>query len=168
LPKNLKRYYEQRHLHFITCSCYRRLPLLTPVRRDAVLRHIERVRQKYRFAVLGYVIMPEHIHLLISKPEIDDPSVVMSVIKQGTARQFLSASRTTSDRLRSADHFWQKRFYDFNVYSERKRIEKLKYMHRNPVKRGLVGAPEEWQWSSFRFYYLDEPGLLTVTKFEDL
>jgi putative transposase len=109
--------------------------------------------------------MPEHIHLLISKPEIADPSVVMSVIKQGTARQFLAGSRTQSERLSNGGHFWQKRFYDFNVYSERKRIEKLKYMHRNPVKRGLVASPEEWQWSSFRFYYLDEPRPLVVTKF---
>ena len=46
-------------------------------------------------------------------------------------------------------HFWQARYYDFNVWSTRKRIEKLRYMHRNPVKRGLVEKPENWPWSSF-------------------
>ena len=57
---------------------------------------------------------------------------------------------------------WQKRFYDFNLWSERKRIEKLRYMHRNPVKRGLVERPDQWRWSSFRAYYFGEPGLVRV------
>lgn len=57
--------------------------------------------------------------------------------------------------------FWQARFYDFNVWTA-KRIEKLRYMHRNPVKRGLVGSPEQWRWSSYRFYLLDEPGPVRV------
>ena len=48
--------------------------------------------------------------------------------------------------------FWQARFYDFNVYSERKRIEKLNYMHANPVERRLVSHPKEWPWSSWGFY----------------
>src|SRR5437667_9428780 len=51
-------------------------------------------------------------------------------------------------------HIWQARFYDFNVWTERKRIEKLRYMHRNPVQRGLVESPEQWRWSSFRWYLL--------------
>ena len=58
--------------------------------------------------------------------------------------------------------FWQPRYYDFNVYTERKRIEKLKYMHRNPVKRGLVERPEDWQWSSFRHYMTGESGTVEI------
>ena len=54
--------------------------------------------------------------------------------------------------------FWQARFYDFNVWTTRKRFEKLRYMHRNPVKRGLVESPERWPWSSYRFYLLGETG----------
>jgi len=50
----------------------------------------------------------------------------------------------------------QARYYDFNVWSERKRMEKLRYMHRNPVKRGLVARPEDWAWSSFRHYLTGE------------
>jgi putative transposase len=57
---------------------------------------------------------------------------------------------------------WQKRFYDFNVWSERKRIEKLRYMHRNPVKRGLVEQPEQWRWSSHRAYFYGEEGPVRV------
>ena len=57
---------------------------------------------------------------------------------------------------------WQKRFYDFNVWTEYKHIEKLRYMHRNPVQRGLVEKPEQWKWSSFRAYLYEEPGAVRV------
>jgi REP element-mobilizing transposase RayT len=60
--------------------------------------------------------------------------------------------------------FWQARSYDFNVWTTHKRVEKLRYMHRNPVERGLVDAPEQWRWSSYRFYLLDEPGPVKVNE----
>jgi putative transposase len=73
VPKGLKRYYGEGHLHFITCSCDRRRALLgTGRRRDAFLRILEEVRQRYGFAVVGYVVMPEHFHLLMSEPEEGD------------------------------------------------------------------------------------------------
>ena len=65
-------------------------------------------------------------------------------------------------------HVWQKRFYDFNVWTEKKRVEKLRYMHRNPVKRGLVASPELWRWSSFRAYLLGETGSVSVNDWEVL
>jgi putative transposase len=58
--------------------------------------------------------------------------------------------------------FWQPRFYDFNVYSAKKKREKLEYMHANPVKRGLVGNPSAWVWSSFSFYAKREIGLVPI------
>ena len=63
-------------------------------------------------------------------------------------------------------HFriWQRRFYPLGVYSERKRREKLNYMHGNPVKRGLVTSPEQWPWSSFRFYYLQDSSVLSMDR----
>jgi putative transposase len=61
-------------------------------------------------------------------------------------------------------HAWQRRFYDFVVYTEKKRVEKLRYMHRNPVQRGLVLKPEEWLWSSFRHYAYSEPGPVLVNE----
>jgi hypothetical protein len=61
-------------------------------------------------------------------------------------------------------HFWQKRYYDFNVWSAAKEREKLRYMHRNPVKRGLAASPEQWKWSSFRFYAHGQPGLVKVNE----
>ncbi len=83
MTKGLHRYYGAHHLHFITCSCYHRQPQLdTPQRRDLFLSILEEARQKYRFVVHGYVIMPEHFHLLITEPEVADPSVVMKVLKE--------------------------------------------------------------------------------------
>ena len=145
MPARLKRYYGADHLHFITCSCYHRQPWLGgAARRDLFLRVVEQVRQRYIFVVVGYVVMPEHIHLLMSEPQKGNPSRVMQAIKQGFARHVLRqvAKRRVSAQqelfAREAEHVWQHRFYDFNVWSERKRVEKLRYMHRNPVKRGLV------------------------------
>ncbi len=164
MPKGLKRYYGQGHLHFITCSCYRRLPLLARVRaRNELVRILGEVRSKYRFRILGYVVMPEHVHLLISEPGQGAPSTVMQVFKQRVSRQLRARTRRASARQlplwsKAGDAtllrgFWQRRFHDFNVFTEKKRNEKLQYMHWNPVKRGLVKQPQHWPWSSYSFYW---------------
>ena len=59
---------------------------------------------------------------------------------------------------------WQTRFYDFHVWSDKKQVEKLRYMRRNPVQRGLVRQPEEWHWSSFRYYAFGECGPVVVNE----
>jgi putative transposase len=164
MPDGLKRYYGTHDLHFITCSCYRRLPLLgTADRRDLLLSILEEVRQRHRFVVLGYVVMPEHFHLLISESQETTPSIVMQVLKQRFAHQVLAQLRKQrSPSPRAPGKIWQRRFYDFNVWTEHKRIEKLRYMHRNPVKRGLVVQPEQWVWSSFRNYAFGEAGPVRI------
>jgi putative transposase len=172
MPSGLHRTYGAHHLHFITCSCYRRLPFLRAARsRDAFLTILEQTRVRYRFAAVGYVVMPEHVHLLITEPEVGTPSTVMQVLKQRTARALLPKRKRSSSRQRSLlagvnlrTPFWQALFYDFNVWTTQKRVEKLRYMHRNPVKRGLVSSPEQWRWSSYRFYFLDEAGPVRVNE----
>jgi REP-associated tyrosine transposase len=168
-----KRYYGAGDLHFITCSCYRRQPLLgTPRRRDLFLTVLEQVRRRYQFVVVGYVVMPEHIHLLISEPQERTPSTVMQALKLGFARRVLAQARRQRNPAQASlfdhapQHIWQKRFYDFNVWTEHKRIEKLRYMHRNPVQRGLVAFPELWQWSSFRAYAFGEEGPVKINDWE--
>ncbi len=163
MPRDLRRYYGFDHLHFVTFSCYRRQPFLAqPRSRDLFLQTLEQVRQRYCFVVAGYVVMPEHIHLLIGEPKTGNPSVVLQVLKQRSARKLLPRRKRNQARLwEDADdsiHFWQKRFYDFNVFTQAKLAEKLRYMHRNPVKRGLVESPELWRWSSYRWYALQEMG----------
>lgn len=58
--------------------------------------------------------------------------------------------------------FWQSRYYDFNVFTERKRVEKLRYIHRNPVMRRLAAQPDDWKWSSFRHYWTGERGAVEI------
>jgi putative transposase len=78
MPQGLKRYYGGGELHFITCSCYKRRPWLdTPSPRDLFLKILEDVRKQHRFVVLGYVVMPEHFHLLMTEPQLGDPSTAL-------------------------------------------------------------------------------------------
>ena len=141
MTKGLVRYQQAGCFHFLTFSCYRRLPNLgTAQARSLFERSLEGIRQRYGFVVCGYVVMPEHVHLLVGEPKMALRSKAVQALK-------LSVSIQSNQRP-----FWQARYYDFNVHNEEKRVEKLRYMHRNPVKRGLVEQPEEWAWSSFRHY----------------
>jgi putative transposase len=97
--------------------------------------------------------MPEHVHLLISEPERNRLSVVIQMLKQITSRKLKPAGWA---------RFWQARYHDFPVWSEPKRAEKLKYIHRNPVKRGLVAKPEDWRWSSFLQWSTDWEGRVEI------
>ena len=154
MPWGLKRFQEARCLHFVTFSGYQRFPRLgTPRARDLFEQTFEQARRWYGFYVAGYVVMPEHVHLLLSEPERAKLSVALQMLKQNVAR-----------RLREAEGgpLWQPRYYDFNVWSEAKRIEKLRYMHRNPVARGLVHSPEDWEWSSFRHYLSGVEGVVEI------
>jgi len=124
------------------------------------------------FVVVGYVVMPEHVHLLISEPDRGTQSTVMQVLKQRFARRVLSELRKRRrpeqcrlwEEALDAGHVWQARFYDFVVRSEVKKREKLRYIHRNPVRRGLVLEAEQWAWSSFRCYAYDDRGPVLVNE----
>ena len=98
------------------------------------------MRQKYELLVYGFVVMPEHVHLLVSEPAKGQLAQALQSLKQSVARTLA---------LRAAEPFWQARYYDFNVWSERKITEKLRYIHRNPVTRGLVDHPEDWPGQAF-------------------
>ena len=154
MPKRLRRCYGGGYLHFITSSCYHRRPILgTAQRRTLFLELLEQVCRRYGFVVVGYVVMPEHFHLLISEPERGTPAAVMQVLKQRFARRILKQVRARADpaqgqlwdQVLAEGQVWQRRFYDFVVWSHAKRMEKLRYIHRNPVKRGLVLQPEQWR-----------------------
>jgi putative transposase len=175
VPLRLHRYYGAGYLHFITTSCYQRLPLLrTPKARDLFMAVLEQVRRRYHFVVVGFVVMPEHVHLLISEPERGNPSTVMQALKQSFARRWLRPHGAREDARQGSlwdlaldhGHVWQRRFYDFVVWNERKRVQKLHYMHRNPVTRGLVLEPEQWRWSSYRHYAYGESGAVLVNEIQ--
>ena len=141
MPKGLRRYQQSRCQHFITFSCYRREPLLeTALARERFEAELERVRKWYGLYIMGYVVMPEHVHLLVSEPERATLAVAVQMLKQTVSRKL---------RPPGTRRFWQLRYYDFPVWSAKKEKEKLGYIHRNPVERGLVARPEDWPWSSF-------------------
>lgn len=143
MPWGLKRFHQSGQTHFLTFSCFRRQPLFADaLARQTFEQALERIRRSFRLCIYGYVVMPEHIHLLIGEPQGAMLSDALKSLKQGISRRLIG----------DAEHFWQKRYYDFNVRSYRQFVEKLRYIHRNPVERGLCERPEDWEWSSFRQY----------------
>jgi putative transposase len=163
-----------------------------PGARDAFVETMKVVRDKLRIRWLGYVVMPEHVHFLVLPQAVGAPDVVpISLVlhdlkglsgkdcKQalrecwrrhgslGTA--VLDAWATAGATPASAaagraprKRFWKERGYDFNIIEEDKIVEKLDYMHANPVRRGLVERPEQWRWSSYRYYELGDDSMISM------
>ena len=150
MPWGLTRFHHSGQSHFVTFCCYHRHRLLTTDASRRIFESaLERVRRKFRLFVYGYVIMPEHVHLLLSEPkEILGGDVhtsggplkpsfglsgnahetladALKSLKQGVARRLIG----------DAEHFWQKRYYDFNIRDYPQFLEKLRYIHRNPGAR---------------------------------
>ena len=177
-----RRYFAPGQLQFITSSVYRRLKLLESDRhRRDFVETLRQLWQETGFLLIGWVLMPEHFHLLIKPEPAESTSRLVRELKkqsaQGTAsiltknrahpwcRKMLAGLRLPPS-VHSDSHYrvWQRRFYPFSIYSEKKRLEKLNHMHNNPVKRGLVRSPQEWPWSSFRYYHLNDASLLSMDK----
>ena len=173
----LRRHYGRGDLHFVTFSCYRRRPLLGTARaRNRFVGILDEVRSRHGFKVIGYVVMPEHVHLLVSEPRKGTPSKVLQVLKQKVSRALRGRGKKPvpgqlplpfSRMVTGAAAFWQRRFYDFNVWSAEKLREKLEYMHANPVKRKLVVHPKDWPWSSWSHYVKGEEGLIRIGSVEE-
>jgi len=162
--KRVKHFNLAGHIHFLTFSCYRRLPLLTQDSRCSWLAEsIDRSLEKHVMALWAYVFMPDHVHLLVRpRTDIYDISGFLRSIKNASAKRILNRLReersSILDELRTrgpgADslyRFWQAGpGYDKNIWTLEKAFEKAKYCHRNPVARNLVANPEDWHWSSYR------------------
>jgi putative transposase len=152
MPIGLKRVQNAGDLHFITFSCYNRTQhLADDEAKNTFEACLDRMREKYSFAVVGYVVMPEHVHLLLSEPAEASLALVVQAVK-------ISVSKRLPEKP-----FWQRRYYDFNVFSSGKQAEKLEYMHRNPVTRGLVEVASDWKWTSVHFYTTGAQGTVQVS-----
>jgi putative transposase len=171
MPWSLKRFQNTGQSHFVTFSCYQRDPMFTnDTSRRVFESALDRMRVNFRLRIYAYVIMPEHIHLLVSEPQrgtLDKgapfkPVVGLSGVVM-LADALKSLKQSVSRRLiADADHFWQKRYYDFNIRNHPQFVEKIRYIHRNPVKRGLCERPEDWEWSSFRHYATGDEGRVEI------
>jgi putative transposase len=143
VPWGLRRFQQSGQTHFVTFSCFHRRPLFTAAASKRVFEvGLERVRRTFGLCVYGYVVMPEHVHVLLSEPPQGTLAEALKSLKQGVSRRLIG----------TAEHFWQKRYYDFNIRNHAQFVEKLRYIHRNPVERGLCERAEDWEWSSFRQY----------------
>ena len=171
MPNKLIRHYGRGHLHFITFTCYRRLPLLRSVRaRNVFVQILGEVRDRYRLPLVGYVVMPNHVHLLIGETDLASPSTIVQVLKQRVSRKLRRNKGAPAQQMAlnfagaedCLPRFWQRRFYDFNMWSLKKRVEKLHYMHMIPLKNKLVRHPKNWPWSSFSSYVRPGLGLIPV------
>jgi putative transposase len=154
------------HAHELTFSCYRRLPLLSRDRtRTWVIHALARLRDLYTVRILAYVLMPEHVHVLLFPTHNPyDMSSILKSLKQPVARTALLwmrrnqpgyLSKLEGERLtgRIRHHFWQPGGgYDRNVSDLQTLLLMIDYIHANPVRRGLVKKPIDWTWSSARWY----------------
>jgi putative transposase len=151
MPARLERRQQTGDFHFLTTSCHGRLPYLRSAKAASIFEHaLERHRSKYQFDVLGYVVMPEHVHMLISESRTHPLSTIIGALKRSVSKQLPESP------------FWLDRYFDRNIFSEDERIEKLRYIHRNPVVRKLCGHPSENPWSSFNAYARGEQGVVRI------
>ncbi len=153
MPYGLKRFQRAEALHFITFSCFHQLPFLeVPGPKETVEAILEQTPARHKARVYAYVLMPEHIHMLINEP----PSILVA--------QFLNALKQIASRKLRGDRpqFWQPRCFDANIRGETARSEVIRYIHRNPVKRGLVASPGQYRWSSFNHYATGIRGVVDI------
>jgi REP-associated tyrosine transposase len=154
------------HAHFLTFSCYRRLPLLSRDRtRRWLIEAIERSRQKYRFDIWAWVIMPEHVHLLIYPRDATySTAAILSATKRPVGERAIAylvdhkssflEHLTVRTRSRTYRRFWQAGpGYDHNVDDPQAAHGIIEYIHENPCRRGLVERATEWYWSSARDWH---------------
>lgn len=170
--KRCKRWDIPFDVHHLTFSCFRRQPFLQGQRACRwFIDALAAARIKHPFALMAYVIMPEHVHLVILPREGTTISAVLKSVKLPVARkalnwaqrddpQFLSRMEQQQSNGRMAHRFWLRGGgYDRNLRSDRDIHEKIRYIHENPVRRGLVENAEDWPWSSWRAHHrsVDEP-----------
>jgi putative transposase len=168
--KTVRHYHEPGHLHELTFSCYRRLPLLTNDSWQFELaRSIDRAGEAAQIDLLAFVFMPEHVHLLVQSQV---PTAAISSYLAKIKRPFstwvkgkLRPESPLMERLvvrerpgKVAFRFWQEGpGFDRNLFSAIAIRASIEYIHNNPVKRGLCRAPTDWKWSSARHYLLTSP-----------
>lgn len=117
---------------------------------SAVLLALENTRKRYALRVFGFVLMPEHVHLLLSEPERGTLARALQSLKCASAR--MARGAPIAD-MGGRVPFWQTRYYDRYMRDYDEFSETLRYIHRNPVKRELCPSPEQWPWSSFLHYW---------------
>lgn len=173
---SLPRFHIEGHIYYITTVIYQRLPIFT--RSTFVIPLLDSLnfyRYEQGFKLLGYVVMPDHLHLLIwpfGKATVSD---IMRDYKTFTSKRLIRQAnvegiedwvrafkRAGQETRRSDNKVWQDSYWDENVYTERFLRQKLNYIHRNPLRAGLVEQVEDYPYSSYRNYELGEDWLIEI------
>ncbi len=183
MPSRLHRCDEAGHSHFWTISCYRRLQFFhDDGMKRVTVTALWRLRQRFGICLQAYVIMPEHLHVLLYPHRRgDDRPVPISKLLQSFKQHIgLFGKQRLRDVWRKQGQLWSPplnrwakgefgkqeimntRGYDRNIFSEHELREKVDYIHKNPLIRGLVPRPDEWRWSSYRFYALGDRSILPM------
>jgi putative transposase len=149
------------YAHFVTFSTYKRRRLLDhdhPKR--IVLGVLNYVLKKHQARCIGFVIMPDHVHALVWFPTTGQLSAFMHEWKRQSSLRIRNWYRKEAPHYAAnfgeGNHFWQPKYFPFEIYSRKKLEEKLTYMHQNPVRAGLVARATDWLWSSARWYEFRE------------
>jgi len=164
--KKVRSYNEPGHAHELTFSCFHGLQLLTKDRTcQWFIDAMRAARTKLNLHVWAYVIMPEHVHVLLwprePKYEIRQIRTALKLPVAQKALKFLeTASPSFLERLKDVQpsgkvhhRFWQRGGgYDRNAFEPATLLQMIEYIHNNPVRRGLVEKATDWIWSSARFY----------------
>ncbi|MEC9373780.1 MAG: transposase [Planctomycetota bacterium] len=166
------------HAHFVTYSCFKHMPLLQNDRaRGWVLDALEGARRSQDLAIWAYVIMPEHVHVLLCprRPEYEMRQILAALKRPvaAAARRHMEESGqtrwlarlTVESPSKRVFRFWQPGGgFDRNVVYEKTAESIIRYIHMNPVRRGLVEKPLDWKWSSAGFWEGREDALVRMDR----
>ena len=175
--KKLKRSNVQGQAHYLTFSCYHNQPFLNRDRsRFWFIDSLKKARDKYQFELWAWVIMPEHVHLLILPNDGTEIQVILKSLKLSVGKtaskwvkenspEFLPKMTEIKPNKDKTIRFWQRGGgYDRNIFSIEEIYEKINYIHKNPVRKGLVNHPEDWVWSSYRAYEKNDNTIIDLNK----
>lgn len=152
----LKRFIEPHGLYFITTTTHRRRPFFAKDKpKETALNYLSAIRVKLGFKLYGYVLLPDHLHLLLSPTDKNDVSYIMRQFKLGVSKKIKQKEKIMCP-------FWQHRFYDHILRTEKEILPTLEYIHENPVKHGLSREADEYPWSSWRNYHRDDHSLIEM------
>jgi len=149
----LKHYDNLGTVRFITFSCYKRFKYFTNEKHIRIfLNHLKILGDNYEIKILGFVIMPDHVHLVLLPPIEMKLGKLIGQLKVRTAKDIISSGIVDIRRPNGKPAVWQKRCYDHNCRTREIVIEKIKYCHKNPVNGNLVSKEKDWIWSSYNWY----------------
>lgn len=177
--KRRKSFDGEGHVHALTFSCYRRRPFLSDAQiREYFLESLENARRKHGFLIWAYVVMPEHVHLVVPPRGVKVAAILKSIKQPTTQKSVRYLKRDDPDKLLqmvsgmkrglSPYSLWQGGGgFDRNLKSSKEIWDVIDYIHMNPVRRGLVEKPEDWPWSSYRVYRDRPPYEFEVDRCEE-